>query len=87
MFIIDDILLAPAKGIMFIFKEIHKQVMKEYYDEKKIYEQLQRLQYQLDTGEISEKTYNRLETSLVGRLEEIEQYKELAEEEWDEESE
>jgi len=85
MFLLDDILLAPAKGILFVFKEIHKQVIKEYYDEEKIYEDLGRLQYQLDIGEITEKAYYRMENALVKRLEEIEKYKETEEEEWDEE--
>lgn len=84
MFLIDDILLAPAKGLWFIFKEIHKQVMDEYYNEEKIYKELARLQYYLDIGEIDEKTYNRLEIELTLRLQEIEEYKESLEEEQDE---
>jgi len=82
MFLIDDILLAPAKGLWFIFKEIHKQVMDEYCNEEKIYKELARLQYYLDIGEIDEETYNRLENELIRQLQEIEEYKEsLAE--WD----
>ena len=38
MFLIDDILLAPARGILFIFREIHKQVMAEYYSRENIYD-------------------------------------------------
>ncbi|NLI13618.1 gas vesicle protein GvpG [Pelotomaculum propionicicum] len=87
MFLIDDILLSPFKGLMFIFKEIHKEVMKEFCDEEKVYEELRRLQYLLDIGEISEKMYERMENSLIERLQEIEAYKEEMEEESDEGSE
>lgn len=88
MFLIDDILLSPAKALMFVFKEIHKRVMDEYYSEDKIYQELNRLQYLLDIGEISEKKYNKFEELLMKRLQEIEDYKESLEEEgWDEESE
>lgn len=73
MFLLDDILLAPAKGILLIFLEIYKQTMAEYYDKETIYNQLKRLQYQLDIGEISERVYNSMENILVKRLEEIAQ--------------
>ena len=85
MFLVDDILLAPAKALMWIFKEIHKQVIEEYYSEEAIYKELNRLQYMLDIGEISEDKYNRLENTLIKRLQEIEEANEsLEEEEWDE---
>ncbi len=85
MFLVDDILLAPAKALMWIFQEIHKQVMEEFYSEEKIYKELARLQYLLDIGEISEDKYNRLENTLIKRLQEIEEANEsLEEEEWDE---
>jgi len=88
MFLLDDILLSPGKAIMFIFKEIHKRVMDEYYNEDKIYQDLNRLQYLLDIGEISEKKYNKLEELLIKQLQEIEDYKESLEEgEQDEDSE
>ncbi|TEB07185.1 Gas vesicle protein G [Pelotomaculum schinkii] len=87
MFIVDDILLSPFKGLMFVFKEIHKEVMKEFCDEEKVYEELRRLQYLLDIGEISEKMYERMENALIERLQEIEEYKEQMEEESDEYSE
>ncbi|TEB15408.1 Gas vesicle protein G [Pelotomaculum sp. FP] len=87
MFIVDDILLSPFKGLMFVFKEIHKEVMKEFCDEEKVYEELRRLQYLLDIGEISEKMYERMENTLIERLQEIEEYKEQMEEESDEYSE
>lgn len=84
MFLIDDILLAPGRALMWIFEEIHKQVMEEYYSEEKIYKELARLQYLLDIGEISEEKYNRLENSLIQRLQEIKEANELEEEESDE---
>ncbi|MDD4239281.1 MAG: gas vesicle protein GvpG [Desulfotomaculaceae bacterium] len=81
MFLVDDILLSPFKGLMFIFKEIHKEAMKEFCDEEKVYEELRRLQYLLDIGEIGEKMYDRMENDLIERLQEIEEYKEKMEEE------
>jgi beta-phosphoglucomutase-like phosphatase (HAD superfamily) len=87
MFLVDDILLSPFKGLMFIFKEIHKEAMKEFCDEEKVYEELRRLQYLLDIGEISDKLYDRMENALIERLQEIEEYKENMEEESAESSE
>lgn len=81
MFLIDDIMLAPGRALMWIFKEIHKQVMDEYYNEEAVYKELRRLQYWLDIGEISEKNYYRLENLLLKRLQEIKEYNELLEEE------
>ncbi|HOV78908.1 MAG TPA: gas vesicle protein GvpG [Bacillota bacterium] len=86
MFLIDDILLAPAKGLMWIFKEIHKRVMDEYFNEEAVYKELRRLQYLLDIGEISEKEFDRVENSLLERLQEIKEYNELLEEEEPDES-
>lgn len=87
MFLIDDILLAPAKALMWVFEEIHKHAMDQYYNEEAVYKELGRLQYLLDVGEISEKYYYRLEDSLMKRLQEIKEYNESLEaEESDEEN-
>lgn len=68
MFIIDDLLLAPARGLMFIFKEIHKRVEDELYNETNIIRQLRSMQRSLEFGEITEEEYDRAEEVLVERL-------------------
>jgi hypothetical protein len=87
MFLVDDILLAPARGLFFIFREIHKQAMAEYFNEEVIYNKLRRIQYQFEIGEISASAFNRLQNALVQRLKEIAEYEErLLEEGADEET-
>lgn len=68
MFILDDLLLAPAKGLLFIFKEIYKQVDKELYDETHILKQLRSLQTSLEMDEITEEEYDQAEEKLMERL-------------------
>jgi hypothetical protein len=76
VFLVDDILLIPARGLLFIFGEIHKQVMAEYSDKEAIYNKLRRLQYQFDIGEIGDATFTRLQNALVQQLETISEYEE-----------
>ena len=35
MFLIDDVLLSPAKGLFYIFKQIHKAAEEEFLDKKR----------------------------------------------------
>jgi len=74
VFIIDNILLAPAKGLLFVFKEIHKRAIAELYDESGIQKKLIELHMAYDLGEIEEQDYAELENQLIERLRLIREY-------------
>ena len=76
MFLIDDILLAPLKGVVWLGKKINDVVEKEFSDEGLIKEKLMQLQLRFEVDEISEEDYNRQEKELLGRLEAIRKAKE-----------
>jgi gas vesicle protein GvpG len=73
MFLIDDILLSPAHGLMWIFREIHKVAQEELDNEpESISQQLRNLYMQLETSAISEQQFETQEKVLLDRLDEIE---------------
>lgn len=74
-FLLDDILLAPAKGFLFIAKKIHETAMEEYMDEEGTRQELKELYMQLEKDEISEEEFEEREEELVDWLEQIEAYK------------
>ena len=76
MFLIDDILLAPLKGLVWLGKKINDVVEKELYDEGGIKEKLMELQLRLELEEISEEEYNKQEKELLARLDAIRKAKE-----------
>jgi hypothetical protein len=71
MFLIDDILLAPLKGVIFIGKKINEVIDREMSDEGSIKEQLMALQLKFEMDEIDEETYDQREDDLLKRLENI----------------
>ncbi len=75
MFLIDDILLSPAKGLFYIFKQIHKAAEEEFLNEEGVTAQLSELYMMLETGKITEEEFNNRESELLNRLELIEEYK------------
>ena len=76
MFIIDDILLAPLKGVIWIGKKINEVIEKELHDEGRIKEELMELQQRLEMDEISEDEYKKQEKELLARLDAIKRAKE-----------
>ena len=76
MFLIDDILLAPLNGIIWLGKKINEVAEKEFSDEGLIKEKLMQLQFRFEIDEISEENYNRQEKELLERLEAIRKAKE-----------
>lgn len=68
MFLIDDILLAPIKGVKWITEKLREVADKELFDPDKIHEELMTLQAKLDMGEIKEEEYNVREKDLLERL-------------------
>lgn len=70
MFIIDDILLAPVKGIVYLAKKIHELAEEELADTgEKIKRELLDLQMLFETDQISEAEYQKKEKDILERLE------------------
>lgn len=68
MFLLDNILFAPAKSLMFVFRKIHEQVEEELTDTpEKLKKELYSYQAQLDAGQISENEYEALEEKILER--------------------
>jgi len=76
MFLIDDILLAPLKGVIWVGKKIQEVAERETSDEGRIREKLMELQLRFELDEISEEEYTREEKGLLERLEAIRSAKE-----------
>ena len=71
MFLIDDILLAPLKGVIFIAEKINEVIVKETSDEGSIKERLMALQLRFEMDEIDEEEYDKKEDELFKLLENI----------------
>lgn len=70
MLIIDNLLLAPLKGIFWIFKEIHKQADEQVQGEAEdLTQALSELYMKLETGQITEQEFEAQESELLDRLE------------------
>ena len=76
MFLIDDILLAPLNGIIWLGKKINEVAQKEFSDEGLIKERLMELQLKFELDKISEKEYDKQEAELLTRLDAIRKAKE-----------
>jgi len=68
MFLLDDILLAPVKGIYKVFKVIHDQVEEELYNPDKLKEELMKIQLQLEMDQITEQAYDEMEQDILDRM-------------------
>ena len=70
MFLIDDILLAPIKGITWIAEKIRDMALEELEDTpEKLQRELLDLQMALEIEEITEKEYEKKEKDILERLE------------------
>jgi hypothetical protein len=73
MLLLDDLLLAPARGLLWIFREIHNAALDEQASEpESISQQLRNLYMQLETSAISEQQFDDQEKVLLDRLDQIE---------------
>lgn len=73
MLLVDDILLSPVRGILWIFREIHNAAMEDALNESEsITQQLRSLYMQLETGKLTESEFDEQEKELVDRLDQIE---------------
>ncbi|MBY0577704.1 MAG: gas vesicle protein GvpG [Burkholderiales bacterium] len=65
-------LLAPFKGLLWIFREVHKIAQEEVAQEaESITHRLSELYTLLETGQITEEEFTAEETKLLDRLDEI----------------
>ena len=72
MFLIDDILLSPAKGLLWVFHEIHDAAQEELAGESEaITTTLSELYMRLETGQITETEFDAQETALLDRLDRL----------------
>jgi len=86
MFLIDDILMAPAHGLLWIFKEIHHAVEEEQANEAEaITTKLSELYMMLETEQMTEAEFDAAEKTLLDRLDAIKERADGGSEEEDEE--
>ena len=72
MFIVDDILLFPAKSLIWIFRELHNAVQQEQTNESEsLTIELSELYMMLETGKITEEEFDKREAEILDRLDEI----------------
>jgi hypothetical protein len=76
MFLLDDILLAPLKGVIWLGKKVYEVGEKELYDEGGIKEELMALQLRFELDEINEQEYDEKERELLERLDAVTKAKE-----------
>lgn len=71
MFLLDDILLAPLKGVIWLGRKINEVGEKQLHDKGSIKEGLMALQLQFELDEISEQEYDEREKELLDRLDAV----------------
>ena len=70
MLLIDDLLTAPFRSLLWIFQEIHRAVLEETQQQKEnITQQLAELYMLLETGQITEQEFDEQEAVLLDLLE------------------
>jgi hypothetical protein len=79
MFLIDDILLSPAKGLLWVFREIHDAAQQELAGESEaITATLSELYMRLETEQITEVEFDAQEKVLLDRLDRLQAEEEAA---------
>jgi hypothetical protein len=73
MFFIDDVLMSPFKGFMFLAREVANAVDKEKEDRKtNLMSDLTALHKMLESGEISDDDFDDREAEILDLLEQLE---------------
>jgi hypothetical protein len=86
MFLIDDILMAPVRGLFWVFKEIRDAAEEEQANEAEdITAKLSELYMMLETGQMTEAEFDAEEKALLDRLDAIKEREGSEEEEEDDE--
>lgn len=76
MFILDDIFLAPLKGVIWLGKKINEVAERELSDEGRVKEKLMEVQLKFELDEMNEEEYKKREKELLARLDAIRKAKE-----------
>jgi len=76
MFLIDSILLAPLRGVVWLGEKLNEMAEKELSDTGHIKEELMALQLKFELDEITEREYDEKEKELLDRLDAITKSKE-----------
>jgi len=68
--LVDDLLLAPITGLLWVFRKIHEAAQEEMLGEADaITEELRDLYMMLETGRVTEAEFDARERALLDRLE------------------
>ncbi|MCB2263550.1 MAG: gas vesicle protein GvpG [Candidatus Thiosymbion ectosymbiont of Robbea hypermnestra] len=74
MFILDDLLLGPFKGLYWIGKEIHEAALTEQTSQREaITTALSELYMELETGRIDEAEFDAREAELLDALDQLQE--------------
>jgi hypothetical protein len=74
MFLIDDLFLAPFRGVKFIAESVHDAAREHIENERQaLRDEINDLYMQLEIGEITEEEFERREEEILDRLEELEE--------------
>ncbi len=88
MLLVDDLLLAPIHGLLWIFGKIHEAAQEEIAGEADaITEELRELYMMLETGRITEAEFDARERTPLARLEAVQDRESEPDEEEDDEGE
>ena len=68
MFILDDIVLSPLKGLIWLADKVDEVAQNELYDKDNLKAKLMELQLRFELDEISEAEYTKQEGELLDRL-------------------
>jgi hypothetical protein len=72
MFLVDDLLMAPAKGLLWVFKEIHDAAQQELAGEgEAVTAALSELYQKLESGQLTEAEFDSREKVLLDRLDRL----------------
>lgn len=73
MFLLDDILLMPARGFVSLCRKLHDAAQEEFeHEAEAIRTELSELYLLLETRQLSEEEFDRREKELLDRLEQVE---------------
>ena len=74
MFLVDDLLLAPFRGIKFVAESVHDAAQEHIENERQaLRDEINDLYMQLEIGEITEEEFERREEQILDRLDELEE--------------
>lgn len=84
MLLVDDLLLAPIRGLLWVFEKIHDAAQEEIAGEAEaVTVELRELYMMLETGRITEAEFDDRERTLLDRLEAIQERGSVRDEEKD----